>query len=214
MGAWAVGPRSVTGMVLAGGRGRRWGEQDKGLITVDDKPMAQSALQRLQATPHEALAGLAINANRHLPSYAAWGWPVWPDDDPAAFHGPLAGWQTGLRHCPTPWLLSVPCDTPDFPEDLIAQMVQTQGQTGAALVLAASQDAAGRHPHPVFALLHTDLLPSLNAFVHDGGRRVMAWCEAQAPAWTVFDVGPEHDPFANLNSQADAESRRADRFRA
>lgn len=211
MGAWTVGPRSITAMVLAGGRGRRWGEQDKGLLTVDDNPMAQSALQRLQETHHEALAGLAINANRNLQTYATWGWPVWPDDEPAAFHGPLAGWQTGLRRCPTPWLLSVPCDTPDFPEHLIHQMVQTQGQTGAALVLAASQDATGRHPHPVFALLHTDLLPNLDAFVRGGGRGVMAWCEAQAAAWAVFGVGSEHDPFANLNSPADAEKRRANR---
>ena len=213
MGARAVGPRSITAMVLAGGRGSRWGGQDKGLIRVDNAPLAWLALQRLQAKPHKALAGLTINANRHTETYAQWGWPVWSDEDPEAFKGPLAGWQTGLRHCPTPWLLSVPCDTPDFPEDLIGHMVQTQGQTGAALVLAASQDAAGRHPHPVFALLHTDLLPSLNAFVHDGGRRVMAWCEAQAPAWAIFDAGPEHDPFANLNSPADAESRRADRSR-
>lgn len=214
MGAWAVGPRSLTAMVLAGGRGSRWGGQDKGLIGVDETPMALSAIERLQAKPHEALASLAINANRNIPSYATFGCPIWSDEDPTAFKGPLAGWQTGLRHCPTPWLLSVPCDTPDFPEDLIEKMVQKQSQTGVALVLAASQDHTGRHPHPVFALLHTDLLPSLNAFIHDGGRRVMAWCETQACAWAIFDIGPEHDPFANLNRPADADSRRANRSRA
>ena len=201
-------------MVLAGGRGSRWGGQDKGLIRVDDTPLAWAALQRLQAQPHEVLAGLAINANRHTETYAQWGWPVWPDEDPEAFKGPLAGWQAGLRHCPTPWLLSVPCDTPDFPLDLIDALVQAQSKTRSAFVLAAGRDAAGDRPHPVFALLHTDLLPSLDAFVQSGGRRVWAWCEAQEPAWAVFDVGPGQDPFANLNSPADAEQRRLSRLRA
>lgn len=208
MGAWAVGPRSITAMVLAGGRGSRWGGQDKGLIRVDGAPLAWLALQRLQAQAHEALAGLAINANRHIDDYAQWGWPVWSDEDPEDHKGPLAGWQAGLRQCPTPWLLSVPCDTPDFPLDLIDALLEAQGKARSALVLAASRDSTGERPHPVFALLHTDLLPNLDAFIQGGGRRVRAWCEAQEPAWAFFDVAPGYDPFANLNSPSDVEPRR------
>ena len=195
-------------MVLAGGRGSRWGGQDKGLVRVDDTPLAWAALQRLQAQPHEALASLAINANRHTGTYAQWGWPVWPDEDPEAFKGPLAGWQAGLRQCPTPWLLSVPCDTPDFPIDLIDTLVQAQRQSQAPLAVAASRHADGLRTQAVFALMHTDLLPSLNAYLNQGGRRVADWCEAQGPSWAIFDdQDPSWDAFANLNSADEAAQR-------
>ena len=195
-------------MVLAGGRGSRWGGQDKGLICVDQAPLALMALQRLQAQSHEALAGMAINANRHTDTYAQWGWPVWPDEDPEAFKGPLAGWQAGLRQCPTPWLLSVPCDTPDFPIDLIDTLVQAQRQSQAPLAVAASRHADELRTQAVFALMHTDLLPSLNAYLNQGGRRVADWCEAQGPSWAIFDdQDPSWDAFANLNSADEAAQR-------
>lgn len=195
-------------MVLAGGRGSRWGGQDKGLIALNHTPMALLALQRLQNQAHEALSGLAVNANRHTDTYAQWGWPVWPDENPEAFNGPLAGWQTGLRQCPTPWLLSVPCDTPDFPLNLIDALVTAQRQAQAHLAVAASLDAAGQRTQAVFALLHTDLLPSLDAYLAQGGRRVADWCEAQSPAWAVFE-SPSNaaNAFANLNSATDAAQR-------
>jgi molybdopterin-guanine dinucleotide biosynthesis protein A len=208
MGTWVVGPQSITAMVLAGGRSLRWGGQDKGLIKVDQTPMALSVMQRLQMQGHEALAGMAINANRHLPDYAAWGWPVWPDEDPLAFNGPLAGWQAGLRRCPTPWLLSAPCDSPHCPMDLLSRLVQRQGETGTPLVIAASREGSVIRPHPVFALLHTDLLPDLDTFIQAGGRRAWTWCQTQAHSWAIFDKVDGPDPFANINSADDAVQHR------
>lgn len=180
---------------------------------MDGVPMALRALRRLQTQAHGALAGVAISANRHTDTYAQWGWPVWSDEEPEAFHGPLAGWQTGLRRCPTPWLLSVPCDSPDFPIDLIDALVHAQRQSQASLAVAASRHAHGLRTQAMFALLHTDLLPSLDAYLDQGGRRVADWCEAQGPAWAIFDdTDPSAGAFANLNSAADAAQREQGRW--
>ncbi len=116
-----------TGLVLAGGRGSRMGGVDKGLQPFDGVPLALHALRRLRLQ----LDDVAINANRHLDDYAAFGAPVWPDDVEGR-PGPLAGFLSALVRCPTPWLLTVPCDTPRFPADLAERMTAA---------LASSPDA-------------------------------------------------------------------------
>src|SRR3954454_11867240 len=107
----------VTGVVLAGGRGSRMGGADKGLQICRAMPMALFTLLRLAPQVGE----LMINANRNLAAYESFGVPVWPDGL-ADYAGPLAGFLTGLERCETPYLLTVPCDTPLFPLDLAARL--------------------------------------------------------------------------------------------
>ena len=114
-----ISPQHVTGLVLAGGRGTRMGGVDKGLQLFEGNPLALHALRRLQPQ----VAGVAVNANRNLPAYEAFDAPVWPDGL-ADYPGPLAGFLSGLSHCPTPWLLTIPCDTPRFPTDLAERMIE------------------------------------------------------------------------------------------
>lgn len=186
----------ITGLVLAGGRGTRMGGLDKGLQPFRGLPLAQHALQRLRPQ----VGGVALNANRHPAVYAAWGAPVWPDSQPG-YPGPLAGFIAGLEHCSTPWLLTVPCDTPLFPQDLAARLAQTAERTGAAVVLAA--DAQGR-PQPVFCLMRASVLPDLWRFVAAGGRKVREWSAQCGDALAVFDQ-PGDDPraFDNANTLAE-----------
>ena len=123
----------MTGLILAGGRGSRMGGVDKGLQNHRGVPLALHALLRLGPQVGHAM----INANRNLGAYESFGVPVWPDpvED---FAGPLAGFLAGLEHCETPLLLTVPCDTPNFPEDLAARLASALAAEQAELASAAA----------------------------------------------------------------------------
>jgi len=181
----------ITGLILAGGRGTRMDNADKGLQPCAGMPMVQQVLQRLQPQ----VAHLAINANRNLEAYRRFGVPVWQDVI-ADFAGPLAGLQSGLTHCATPLLVSVPCDSPFLPLDLVARLHAAMTAADAELALAVT--ASG--PHPVFCLLKTALLADLTAYLQSGGRKVRAW---QATRKTVEVYFEDEAAFCNINSHAD-----------
>ena len=156
----------ITGLVLAGGRGSRMGGIDKGLQNFAGVPLALHTLLRLQLQVGEAM----VNANRNLAAYESFGVPVWPDGL-ADFAGPLAGFLVGLEHCETPWLVTVPCDSPRFPQDLVARLAAAASREDAEIAMASAREADGQlRAQPVFCLLRVDLLESLVRFTHAGGR--------------------------------------------
>ncbi len=158
--------QQITGLILAGGRGSRMGGVDKGLQNYLGMPLAMHALMRLGPQVGE----LMINANRNLGAYESFGVPVWPDVIPD-FAGPLAGFLAGLERCETPYLVTVPCDTPRFPDDLVARLAQAFETEDADLAMARTGDQV----HPVFCLMKTALMESLVRFTHDGGRKIDRW---------------------------------------
>lgn len=192
------GRPAITGLVLAGGRGSRMGGVDKGLQQLAGRPLAQHALQRLAPQ----VQSLMVNANRHLQDYAALGVPVWPDAWPD-HPGPLAGMAAGLARCETPWLATVPCDTPGFPRDLVDRLMRAVLAEGAELAMAATAEADGRlQPQPVFLLLGTPLLPSLEDFLRSGRRKIDRWTAQHRCATVVFERA---DDFHNVNTLEELE---------
>jgi molybdenum cofactor guanylyltransferase len=192
---------SLTALVLAGGRATRMGGADKGLLPFQGVPLALHALQRLQSARSPLIATCALNANRHLSHYTRWGYPVWPDTLPGQ-PGPLAGMLTGLRHCTTSHLLTVPCDAPLFPIDLAERLAQAFAQPGVDLAVACAPDATGvLRRQPVFALMPVGLADSLQHYIHDGGRKVGQWMGQHHTVEVPFNE-PDDDPaaFVNLNT--------------
>src|SRR6187401_2474730 len=152
-----IAKEDITGVVLAGGRGSRMGGADKGLQNFRGIPLALHTLLRLGPQVGEAM----VNANRNLAAYESFGVPVWPDGL-ADYAGPLAGFLTGLERCETPWLLTVPCDTPLFPNDLVARLAEAFVQEGVDFAVAAAPEEDGQlRPQPVFCLMGTHMLESL-----------------------------------------------------
>lgn len=190
----------ITGLVLAGGRGSRMGGVDKGLQNFNGIPLALFTLMRLQPQVGE----LMVNANRNLAAYEAMGAPVWPDVL-ADYAGPLAGFLTGLERCETEWLVTVPCDTPLFPQDLVARLAQAADREGAEIAMAAAREADGQlRAQPVFCLLRRGLLESLVRFTHEGGRKIDAWTEQHKTVLVPFDAaGDEPRAFFNANTLAE-----------
>lgn len=188
----------VTGVVLAGGRGARMGGVDKGLQPFHGVPLARHALQRLQPQ----VGACMINANRHLDQYRAFGVPVLADTLPD-YAGPLAGFASALEHCQTPYLVTVPCDSPLFPADLVARLSDALVREQADIAMASAQetDEHGGAPawraQPVFCLLPVRLLPSLNAFMASGRRKIDAWTALHKTVLVPFD---DARAFANANT--------------
>lgn len=204
-------PRDITALVLAGGRGSRMGGLDKGLQNFHGTPLALHALARLRQQTWPP-AALAISANRHLDAYQGFDVPVWPDTL-SDFAGPLAGFLSGLQHCATPLLLTVPCDVPLFPLTLCERLAHALHAQGAELALAAAPAPEGSddpcqsgplRPQPVFCLLRTRLRDDLARFLQAGERRIGAFVARHRSAVVPFDT-PSDEPraFANANTLAE-----------
>jgi molybdopterin-guanine dinucleotide biosynthesis protein A len=193
---------AITGVILAGGRGSRMGGVDKGLQNFNGVPLALHTLMRLTPQVGEVM----INANRNLAAYEAFGVPVWPDSTALGeFAGPLAGFLTALERCETPYLLTVPCDTPLFPEDLVTRLAEAYAQGGADFAVACAPEEGGQlRPQPVFCLMGTHMLESLVRFTHGGGRKITAWTAQHKTVAVPFDKpGDDAHGFFNANTLAE-----------
>lgn len=194
-----IHPREITALVLAGGRGSRMGGADKGLQKFNGTPLALHALMRLQMQEGEHIGELMLNANRNLGAYEAFGVPVWPDSL-SDYAGPLAGFLTGLERAETPYLLTVPCDTPRFPLDLARRLAAAFDDPATDIAMAsAPENGSAPRAQPVFSLLRVQLLESLVAFTQAGGRKIDRWTEQHRTVLVPFDQ-PGDDPLAFFNT--------------
>jgi molybdenum cofactor guanylyltransferase len=190
----------VTGVILAGGRGSRMGGVDKGLQNFRGMPMGLFTLMRLAPQVGEAM----INANRNLSAYESFGVPVWPDSI-GDYAGPLAGFLTGLEHCETEYLVTVPCDTPLFPQDLVARLGEALEREDADIAMAAAREDDGQiRSQPVFSLMKRELMESLVRFTQEGGRKIDAWTARHRTVLVPFDrEGDDASGFSNANTLAE-----------
>jgi molybdopterin-guanine dinucleotide biosynthesis protein A len=183
----------ITGLILAGGRGSRMGGVDKGLQNHHGVPLAMHALLRLAPQVGQIL----INANRNLGAYESMGVPVWPDTL-ADYAGPLAGFLTGLERCETRYLVTVPCDSPLFPTDLVARLAQALDAADAEIAMAATRnDSGASQVQPVFCLMKTELIESLVRFTQGGQRKIDKWTALHRCVEVPFD---DALAFANANT--------------
>ncbi len=185
----------ITGLILAGGRGSRMGGVDKGLQNHQGSTLAMHALQRLGAQ----VGTMMISANRNLAAYESMGAPVWPDAGPE-HAGPLAGFLAGLQHCETPYLVTVPCDSPLFPFDLVERLAQGLEANGAEIAMAATLEGGSLRLQPVFCLMKTDLAESLTRFMLGGQRKIDRWTAQHRCVEVAFD---DAVAFANANTPAE-----------
>jgi len=179
----------ITGIVLAGGQGRRMGFMDKGLAQFRGRPMIAHVLERLAPQVDEII----INANRNLDEYAKFGYRVIPDGI-VDFSGPLAGMQCGLRAARHPLVAFVPCDSPMQPPDLVERLASALQQHNAPICVAMTR----MRTHPVFCLCRREMLPDLTLFLNNGGRKVDAWQTGLSAVGVDFE--DEAEAFTNINT--------------
>jgi molybdopterin-guanine dinucleotide biosynthesis protein A len=165
------------------------GGVDKGLQRLRGKPMVAWVLERLAPQVSEVL----INANQNLEAYAKFGHRVVPDAI-GGFAGPLAGLHAGLSAASEPLAVTVPCDSPFLPLDLVARLRTALEKSSADLAVAKT----GAQPHPVFSLVRRAVRDNLERFLAGGGRKIDAWYAALSVVEVTFDDEPE--AFANINT--------------
>jgi molybdopterin-guanine dinucleotide biosynthesis protein A len=183
---------AVSGIILAGGQGRRMGGVDIGLQPLRGKPMVEWVLERLAPQVDE----IVINANQNVASYEKFGRRV-VRDDIGGFAGPLAGLHAGLKAVKHPLAVTVPCDSPFLPLDLVLRLGSSLQQHDLAVAKTGAQ------AHPVFALVRREVLGSLEAFLAGGGRKIDAWYAALKFVEVPFD--DEADAFRNINTREELE---------
>ena len=182
----------ISSIILSGGRATRMGGVDKGLISLQNKPLIQHVISRLQPQADE----IFINANREIAQYESFGYKVLQDEN-QDFSGPLAGVLLGLKHAKHDLVLSVPCDSPLLPLDLVARLHSGMAKSHMDIAVARSD----RNAHPVFCLMKKSVMPSLIAFLDAGERKVSAWQKSQKCC--EVDFSDCSDAFVNLNTPQD-----------
>lgn len=185
--------KQITALVLAGGKSRRMGGRDKGLLPFGDGLLIGHIIDAIRPQ----VGRVMISANRHAERYAEFGLPVLPDPL-QGFQGPLAGFLAGLEAMQTDYLLTLPCDGPFVIDDLAARLAG--GINGRDEVdIAVAHD--GRRLQPVYALLHRRTLPSLQQALAEGERKIDRWF----PRLTCVTVDFSDMPiqFENINTPDD-----------
>jgi len=180
----------VTGLILAGGQGRRMGGVDKGLQMFRGKRLIDHVYARLAPQ----VGGIVISANQNHDAYKTFGVRV-VSDAIGNFAGPLAGLHAGLSVSRRPYLASVPCDSPFVPEDLVERLMARLNESGAAIAVATT----GGRPEPVFCLVRRSVLEHLTNFLKCGGRKVYDWYASLAVVEVDFD--DQAEAFSNINTR-------------
>lgn len=203
----AIAPSDITGLVLAGGRGSRMGGVDKGLQNYLGMPLALNALLRLSPQVGQVM----LNANRNLGAYEAMGAPVWPDPLPD-YPGPLAGFLAGLERCETPYLATVPCDSPHFPPDLVQRLALALVEADAEIAVAVTREEGedGQvQVQSVFCLMQAGpAAESLVRFIHDGQRKIERWIRQHRHVEVLFE---DASAFINANTLEELQQAQAPR---
>lgn len=189
----------ITGLILAGGCANRMQRRDKGLQELQGESLVGRVIARL--TPQ--VATLVINANRHLDEYQRFGFDVYSDinfstaEDELSYAGPLAGLEVGLIHCKTPYLLTVPCDSPFLPTNLAARLLAALQQQEADIAIACTGEVTHPRPQPVFCLIKPILLEQLQQYMASDGRKMDGWYGQLSVASVYF---PDETEFENINT--------------
>ncbi len=187
-----VQPTEITAVILAGGRGRRMGGKDKGLVKLNGAPLIEHVLSAVSPQ----VGQLVINANRNIEEYQRYGFPV-VSDAMADYQGPLAGFASTMAAAETDYIVTIPCDSPLPPADLVQRLVHALQSENAELAVAHD----GERLQPVFALIQVSLLPSLQEFLQRGDRKIDLWYAQHKMAKADFSDTPE--TFLNINTPVD-----------
>lgn len=186
---------SITGVILAGGKGRRMQGKDKGLIEFNGKLLIQHVI----AAMAPQVGQLVINANRNLQQYAELGYPI-VSDTMGDYQGPLAGFLAAMQSISTPDMVSVPCDGPMLPHNLVKRLVAGRELAGAEIAVVHD----GHRLQPVYTLMPTHLQQDLKTFLESGGRKIDLWYEQHSVVHVDFSDIPE--AFVNINTPRDRDT--------
>ena len=188
-----IDKNNITAVILAGGKGRRLEGQDKGLVPYKGKTLIQHVIERLQPQ----VGNIVINANRNQETYADYGYPI-ISDEMSDFQGPLAGFASSMKMVETDYIVTLPCDGPSLPLDLVSRMLtklNTFNDVSNCIAVAHN----GEWLQPVHALIPVALINSLEEFLANGDRKIDLWYAKHD--LVLVDFSDQPDAFFNINKK-------------
>ena len=183
-------PISLSAVVLAGGRGRRLGGQDKGLVRLQDKPLIEYSLALLKPYTERIM----ISANRNQETYQHYGFPVISDDSDE-FAGPLAGILAALRQCQTDSLLVLACDIPFLPKRTVDMLIERYQTNDCDICCVEDENGL----QPLVGILSTSLADKLSDYLAAGHNKVQEWFRAQQLC--TLQIQPQEGKVFNINTE-------------
>lgn len=183
---------TISAVILAGGKARRMGGQDKGLQILGKQSLIQHVINRLQPQIHD----ISINTNRNQTEYAKFGFPVFSDELPD-FQGPLSGMLTALEKTKSDFILFTPCDTPFFPTNLLDKLKSAVKNDRTLIAYACDEE----REHPVFCLMSVQLKEKLRHYLASGERRLLQFMKENGGISVKFTK--EEGNFENFNTLDD-----------
>ena len=188
------GKHNVTAVILAGGKGRRMDSKDKGLVELANRPLIEYVIDVIKPQ----VKTIILNANRNQEKYSRYGYPV-ISDELNDFQGPLAGFFSALKNSTTSHIVTLPCDGPLLPDDLVERLLfalndKTVDNKKADIAVAHD----GERMQPVYSLIPTTLIASLNTFLNAGERKIDLWYKQHRVALADFSDCPQ--TFRNINT--------------
>ena len=170
------------------------GGEAKGLIEIAGKPMIRYIIDRFS----DQCQQLVINANENLLYYEQLGYPVIRDSMPG-YQGPLAGMLSGMQYAKTQFVLFVPCDAPNLPDELPERLL-----TAIQDKIDISVAGLGTRMQPVIALCRTSLVQSLEDALKKGVRKTGEWIASQSHV--IVDFSDRQSDFDNINTMEELNS--------
>ena len=186
---------NTAGLILAGGQARRMGGEDKGLIQLK----GQAMITYIVAAMQPQVDHIIINANRNIDTYRALGYPVIQDKF-SGFQGPLAGIAAGLAQCTVDYIATAPCDGPFLTHDYVDRLHAAAREQHCKISVSFD----GTRLQPVYALIHTELLPSLLDYLAAGERKIDLWYDQHN--FANVDFSDSLEMFTNVNTPQDLHS--------
>jgi len=182
---------NCTGLILAGGAGKRVGGSDKGLLHWHGQPLAAHVARRLRPQ----VGRLLVSCNRNSDYYATLA-DATICDSRGNYQGPLAGMEAAAGLIKTEFLVVSPCDMPLIPTDLVSRLLAPLvGSSSSEIQVSYARD--GQHDQYLCAAMRCSVLASLQSYLDEGQRAVRHWYARHRCA--VVDFSDEAASFINYN---------------
>ena len=185
----------IVACILIGGKSSRMGGGIKSLKLLNNETILYRIINKIKKQTNI----IAINSNVKSKKLIKYNLPTFQDIY-KGYHGPLAGIHASLfwtkKNFPNcKWVITVPGDTPFFPDNLIERLYNKAKKENKKAIIAKSN----KRIHSVFGLWHISLESNLYCSIKKNIRKIDQWAKLQSFV-TVNFKNKKYDPFFNINN--------------
>ena len=183
----------TTGIILAGGLGKRFDGINKALIQLLDKPLIEHVIDALRPQVDQIL----ISANRNIVDLSSFGYPVIEDN--LKNSGPLGGIGSLIDHVTTDLVIVTTCDTIHMPKDFVTELEISRTKNKADIAIAKT----GMGIQRLNFSTTRETLAGVRDFLKTGNLTVAQWQNEINACEVHFNSTERCLPLYNINTPED-----------